>query len=108
MNNSTKQTNPKGQAMKKNLLTGYQVAALTNRALDKVGEYPIPPQMVYTYIKKGFIPSHISASGQRVVRLRDAGAFARRFVANRQANRADALAFDTPCGPFVAPSQTKV
>ena len=86
-------------------MTGYQVTRLTNRALAKAGEYPIPPQMVYTYIKKGFIPSHLSAAGQRVVTRRDAGAFARRFVFNRLAARADALVNDQPVGPFVAPSQ---
>jgi hypothetical protein len=100
--NSTSKTNQKGFPMN---MSGYKVAQLVNRALAKVGEYPIPPQMVYTYIKKGFIPSHLSASGQRVVTRRDAGAFSRVFVANRLAARADAIANDEPCGPFVAPSQ---
>jgi hypothetical protein len=81
-------------------LTAYQVARLVNIELAKVGEYPIPSQMCYTYVRKGFIPSHVSATGQRVVRLRDARAFAARFVANRQANRADALEFGE-CAQFV-------
>lgn len=90
----------------KNQLTGYQVAGLVNKALDKVGEYPIPPQMIYTYIKKGFIMSFINASGQRVVSRREAGNFSRRFIANRQANRADAIEHGS-CAQFVTAQEAK-
>ena len=38
-------------------MTGYEVAKRANVALTEAGLKTIPPQMVYNYIKKGFIPS---------------------------------------------------
>lgn len=80
-------------------LTPYQVAKQVNAELAAVGEYPIPTQMVYTYVRKGFIPSNRGR-----VSSGNALRWVRRFVANRQAARATALSTGS-FGQFVDPAR---
>lgn len=60
------------------LLTGYQTAKVVNEMLTMRGLKVIPPQMVYNYIKKGYIPS---VNGQ--VTLTAASEWADAYVAKR-------------------------
>ncbi len=47
-------------------LTGYAMTKLVNLALDEAGFKEIPPQMVYSYIQKGYIPSIVVGTQKRV------------------------------------------
>jgi hypothetical protein len=72
-------------------LTGYKVAKLTNQALADQGLAPIPPQMVYTYIRKGYIRS-VVIGGQRLVTRRDANKWIRAHVLGAIERNQQALA----------------
>ena len=47
-------------------MTGYKLAKLVNARLRGEGLKEIPPQMVYQYISKGYIPS-AEVNGQNLV-----------------------------------------
>lgn len=49
-----------------NTVTGYKAAQMINESLKQVGLPSIPPQMVYTYLRKGYIPSVIVNEKVRV------------------------------------------
>jgi len=64
-------------------LTGYQLAKAVNRKLAENGiTKEIPAQMVYSYIKQGFIKSVVIGNQNRV-ELEEAKAWAAKFVARR-------------------------
>jgi hypothetical protein len=43
--------------MSENTVSPYAAAKLVNTVLVEVGLKEIPPQMMYNYVKKGYIPS---------------------------------------------------
>jgi len=73
-------TNQEETTMTTTTLTGYQTAKVVNEMLAARGLKAIPPQMVYNYIKKGYIPSQ---HGQ--VTLEAAAEWADAYVAKRAA-----------------------
>jgi hypothetical protein len=86
------------------MFTGYQVARIVNAAIaDQHAGHPVPPQMIYTYIKKGMIKSYLTPAGQRVVSQQEAVTFTKVFVFNRKAAQADAIA-NGAFGPFITPA----
>jgi hypothetical protein len=49
----------KSQTQTVQTITGYAAAKLVNHALAEAGvDKKIPPQMIYTYLRKGYIKSH--------------------------------------------------
>ena len=54
-----------------NHITGYNLAQLVNQLLKMDGIDPIPPQMIYRYIKDGRIPSEV-VGGRKMVPLHGA------------------------------------
>jgi hypothetical protein len=59
-------------------MTGYAVAKRVNEILTSAGLKAIPPQMVYNYIKKGYIPS---TNGE--VSVEAAAEWAEQYIAKR-------------------------
>ena len=75
-------------------MTGYKVAKRVNAELRTRGLKEIPPQMVYQYIAKGYIPSHV-VNGQSLVTEPEADAWIQGYVnrrVEREAERAAAIA----------------
>lgn len=65
-NTNTEAEAPKASPLPKTL-TGYQMAKLVNQVLkDKGFDKEIPAQMIYSYIKQGFIKSVVVGSQNRV------------------------------------------
>lgn len=48
-------------------LSPYACAGVVNEQLEEMGLPTLPPQMFYTYVKKGYIDSFIAADGKRKV-----------------------------------------
>ena len=59
-------------------MTGYALAKLVNSALAEEGLKPIPPQMVYNYIRKGYIEASFGDVPDDA-----AASFIETYVANR-------------------------
>jgi len=73
-------------------MTGYKLAKKVNQELEAHGLKAIPPQMVYQYIAKGYIPSHVDSNGQRLVAESDAYEWMDSYVERRTAKAAERLA----------------
>ncbi len=51
-------------------LTGYQLSQVANVKLEELGMEPIPSQMVYNYIRKGYIETvTVEVNGKMVKRV---------------------------------------
>jgi hypothetical protein len=74
-------------------LTAYAVAKAANKALVERGLKEIPPQMVYTYVRKGYIPSTI-VDNQSVVSIQDAQDWISKYVAQKLEKAAKAAEVD--------------
>lgn len=64
-------------------MTGYQVAKLANKELAANNLKTIPPQMVYNYIKKGYIKAELG-----VVSEAEANRWIEKYVATKLAKQA--------------------
>jgi hypothetical protein len=75
-------------------LTGYQLSQVANAKLEELGMEPIPSQMVYNYIKKGYI-AHVEAvvNGKTVKRvaLEDAKVWLASYIEGKR-NTSNSLA----------------
>jgi 3-methyladenine DNA glycosylase Tag len=76
-------------------LTAYQVAKAANKALEARQLKAIPPQMVYTYVRKGYIKSAV-VNGQNMVSLQDAEAWITKYVASKLEKASEATAAEAP------------
>lgn len=63
-------------------LTGYRLAKKVNEVLEHFELKSIPPQMVYNYIKKGFIPT-TEVNGQALVTNEDAVTWVHKYVSKK-------------------------
>jgi hypothetical protein len=66
------------------MLSGYEVAKKVNEVLTSAGLKAIPAQMVYHYIKKGYIQS-VDVNGARRVTVEEAARWAQDYLAKRTA-----------------------
>ncbi len=65
-----------------NLVTGYQATKFVNEYLTVRGLKEIPPQMVYNYMKKGYIESVI-VNGQKMIDIETLGVWVEKYVARK-------------------------
>lgn len=72
-----------------NTLTGYKVAKLANTQLTEAGLNEIRPQMVYNYMKKGFIKT-VEVDGQNKVEIEVAQAWIDAYIAKKTAKANEA------------------
>ena len=56
-------------------ITGYQLTDVLNSKLSEHGMKKIPPQMIYNYIKKGYISHVVDEKGKKRVELTEAKRF---------------------------------
>lgn len=63
-------------------LTGYKFHKVVNEELATHNLAPIPPQMVYNYISKGYIKS-VEVDGKRFVTAADGAEWQAKYVAKR-------------------------
>jgi hypothetical protein len=85
-NNNTPTTTPHEEAPMSTLtptLTGYQLAKAVNTLLAEENLSPIPPQMIYNYIKNNLIPTTSTPDGKKVIRMEDAEAWMHKYVTRR-------------------------
>lgn len=68
--------------MTTNKLTGYKVAKAANEALKEAGFEEIPPQMVYNYMRKGYIAT-VEQDGKKFVEEKVANAWIAGLVEKR-------------------------
>lgn len=66
-------------------LTAYACAKTVNAELTEMGLDTLPPQMFYTYVKKGYIPSFVAADGKRKVSELDLAKWFQTYVTKKQA-----------------------
>jgi hypothetical protein len=59
--------------------TGYQLTKMINTELEKYGIKSIPPQMIYNYMKKKYIPT-VVIDNQVVVNHDDGIEFMNKYV----------------------------
>jgi hypothetical protein len=64
------------------MMSGYEVAKRVNEILASAGLKEIPAQMVYHYIKKGYIAS-TDVNGAKRVSVEDAAAWCEAYVTKR-------------------------
>ena len=75
-------------------LTGYQLSQVANAKLEELGMEPIPSQMIYNYIRKGYIASvELVENGKTVrrVELEAAKVWLKSFIEGRR-NTSNTLA----------------
>lgn len=65
-------------------LTPYACAKVVNAELEELGLPTIPPQMMYTYVNKGYIASFLRDGKKRVSEL-DLAKWFQGYVAKKQA-----------------------
>jgi hypothetical protein len=66
-------------------LSPYGCARVVNVELEELGLSTLPPQMFYTYVKKGYIDSFLAADGKRKVSEIALAAWFTAYVAKKQA-----------------------
>jgi len=81
VSNSTESTTT--ESAESTTLTGYQMAKAVNKLLVSKGYNKIPAQMVYSYIKQGYIPS-VVVNGQNRVELSVAREWAAKYIARKE------------------------
>jgi hypothetical protein len=66
-------------------MTAYQLAKAVNKELDLRGLKAIPPQMVYQYFAKGYIPT-FESNGQRLCTSETAADWTGWYIGKRVRN----------------------
>lgn len=66
-------------------LSPYACAKVVNPELEEMGLPTLPPQMFYTYVKKGYIPSFVAGDGKTKVSELDLAKWFTGYLAKKQA-----------------------
>jgi DNA-binding PadR family transcriptional regulator len=77
----------KGYEMAEKDMTGYKLAKEVNKRLEELSLATIKPQMVYNYINSNLIPSYVSESGQRLVKLEDAMKWIEKYASAKKSRQ---------------------
>jgi hypothetical protein len=71
-------------------LTGYQLSQVLNVKLEEVGIKEIPSQMIYNYIRKGYITT-VTVEGKKRVTLTESKRFIATYLESKR-NTSNSLA----------------
>ena len=63
--------------------SGYAAAKVVNERLTSEGLKNIPPQMIYNYVSKGYIPAR-KINGKKVIASEDLAAWLETYIARKK------------------------